>query len=206
MDEIEIIGAPQSNYVWAVRIACAEKGLAHRLTVAMPHSPETDAIHPLGKMPVLRHGAVTLFESRAICAYLDRALPGPALTPRDPLAAAVCEQWISLATTAFDPVFIRQCVFAYLFPGTPDGSPDLARVQAALPAAERLLDVLAEGLKTGAVGSEFTLVDAYLTPILFYARRLPELAPMFEARPAVAGRLDRSLARGSVAQTMPPPM
>jgi glutathione S-transferase len=67
MSELQIIGAPQSNYVWVVRIACHEKGVPYTLVPVMPHTPEVDAIHPLGKIPVLRHGNVTLAESRAIC-------------------------------------------------------------------------------------------------------------------------------------------
>jgi glutathione S-transferase len=46
----------------------------------MPHTPEVVAIHPFGKIPVMRHGDVTLAESRAICGYVDRAFDGPALT------------------------------------------------------------------------------------------------------------------------------
>jgi glutathione S-transferase len=43
----------------------------------MPHTPEIDAVHPLGKIPALRHGDVTLAESRAICFYIDHAFGGP---------------------------------------------------------------------------------------------------------------------------------
>ncbi|MGG5888468.1 glutathione S-transferase family protein [Falsiroseomonas sp. HC035] len=86
---IEIIGFPQSNFVWAVRIACAEKGVPHSLVPRPPHHPEVTAIHPLGKVPVMRHGAVRLAESRAICLYLDHAFPRPALMPRG--AAAMQE-------------------------------------------------------------------------------------------------------------------
>src|SRR5262249_41759655 len=48
MTDIEIIGAPQSPFVRAARMACAEKGVAYRLTPAMPHTPEVDCIHPFG--------------------------------------------------------------------------------------------------------------------------------------------------------------
>ena len=46
MPELQIIGAPQSNYVCVVRIACLEKGVPYTLVPATPHSPEVDAIHP----------------------------------------------------------------------------------------------------------------------------------------------------------------
>src|SRR6185312_11665841 len=67
MPELQIIGAPQSNYVWVSRLACHEKGVTYTLVPVMPHTPEVDAVHPLGKIPALRHGNVTLAESRAIC-------------------------------------------------------------------------------------------------------------------------------------------
>ena len=46
------------------------------------HTPEIDAIHPFGKMPVLRHGDFTLCESKAIATYLDRAFDGPSFEDR----------------------------------------------------------------------------------------------------------------------------
>src|SRR6516164_1377962 len=76
MPTLQIIGAPQSNFVWACRIACGEKGVPYELLPVFPHSPEVDAIHPFGKIPVMRHGDVTLCESRAILYYIDHAFPG----------------------------------------------------------------------------------------------------------------------------------
>ncbi len=100
MPDLQLIGAPQSNYVWVCRIACAEKGVPYTLVPVFPHTQEVDAIHPLGKIPALRHGAFTLCESRAICCYIDRAFAGPNLVPREPLAAARVEQWLSIVNTA----------------------------------------------------------------------------------------------------------
>jgi len=72
----------------------------------------------------MRHGDVMLFESKAICAYVDRAFDGPPLIPADAISAALVEQWISLINSAIDPVCVRQYLLAYFFPGTPDGAPD----------------------------------------------------------------------------------
>jgi hypothetical protein len=76
-----------------------EKGIDYEVVDASPHSPEVNAIHPFGKLPVMRHGAFTLCESKAIATYLDRGFPGPALMPSDPREAALAEQWISLVNT-----------------------------------------------------------------------------------------------------------
>src|ERR1700691_276630 len=142
MAELQIIGGPASNFVWACRIACAEKGVAYSLVSVMPHTPEIKAVHPLGKIPALRHGDVTLCESRAICTYIDRAFDGPPLLPADPAAAARIEQWISIVGGAVDQLFLRQYFAAYLFPGTPDGSPNRAVIDAVLPKMEPMFAML----------------------------------------------------------------
>ena len=148
MPALQIIGAPQSNYVWTCRIAAAEKGVPYEHIPARPHTPEVDAIHPLGKIPAMRHGDVTLAESKAICTYIDRAFSGPGLVPASAEAAALVEQWISIVNTTVDPVLMRQYLVAYLFPGTPDGKPDRARVDAALPKMPPLFALLEDRKST----------------------------------------------------------
>ena len=58
MAELEIIGVARSTYVWTCRIVCEEKGIPYVLTRGFPQSPEMLALHPFGKIPVLRHGEV----------------------------------------------------------------------------------------------------------------------------------------------------
>jgi glutathione S-transferase len=65
-------------------MVCEEKGIEYVLTEKPLGAPELLAIHPFGKMPVLRHGDVELFESKAIATYLDRSFPGPPVFPSDP--------------------------------------------------------------------------------------------------------------------------
>ena len=60
---------------------------------------------------------------------------------------------------------------------------------------------------TGAIGQEpFGRVDAYLVPILFYTRLMPEGGAFIAARPHLSSYLDRPLARPSVQAAMPPPL
>ncbi|MGB6325161.1 MAG: glutathione S-transferase family protein, partial [Methylocella sp.] len=105
-----------------MRIACEEKGVAYRLTPAKPHSPEVNAIHPLGKVPAMRHGQFQLFESKAIATYADRAFPGPKLFPDDAKLSATIEQWVSVTNTGIFPVFVNYLRSQY-FPNTADGRP-----------------------------------------------------------------------------------
>jgi glutathione S-transferase len=207
MPELQIIGAPQSNYVWVARIACAEKHVPYTLVPARPHTPEVDAIHPFGKIPAMRHGDITLCESRAICFYIDHAFAGPPLAPRDPVAGAETEQWISLVNTTIDPLVVRQYLASYFFPGTPDGKPDRAKIDEILPKMEGHFSVLDRAVaNTGhLVGDSFTLADINLLPILFYLDKLPESRTMLRQASALDAYYRRHFERASVKDNIPPP-
>jgi glutathione S-transferase len=207
MPELQIIGAPQSNYVCVARIACLEKGVPYTLVPVMPHTPEVDAIHPFGKIPVMRHGDVTLSESRAICYYIDHAFDGPALAPRDPVDGARTEAWISLVNTHIDPLLVRQYLRAYAFPNTPDGSPDRAAIDMALPKMEQHFALLDRAVAaTGhLVGDTFTLADINLLPILFYMNKSPESSAMLRRATRLEAYFQRHMARSSAQEAAPPP-
>src|SRR5258705_9510740 len=49
----------------------------------VPKTPELLAMHPMGKIPILRDGDVVVPDSSVICAYLERVQPSPALYPQD---------------------------------------------------------------------------------------------------------------------------
>ena len=206
MPELEIIGGPASNFVWTCRIACAEKRVPYKLVSVMPHTPEVDAIHPLGKIPAMRYGDVTLCESRAICAFIDRMFDGPPLVPADPIAAARVEQWLSIVNTAIDPVWVRQYVGAgYLFPGTPDKSPNRAAIEAALPKMEKQFPVMDHGRRQRL--SRRCLVHArrhqlHSDPVL-HAAVSGEQRAARRSRRTSRKYLERHLARKSVQETIP---
>jgi glutathione S-transferase len=208
MSTLQIIGAPQSNFVWVTRIVATEKGIPYELVSAMPHTALVGACHPLGKIPAMRHGEVTLGESRAICLYIDRAFAGPSLVPADVPHAAKVEQWVSIVCTHVDLLLVRQYVGAYFFPGTPDGSPDRNRIDPIMDSIRAQIAFLDDAVRTTGhlAGTTFTLADAYLVPILFYLRDLPESGAMLQQSRHLLAYLDRHLQRPSVKATIPPPM
>src|SRR5690348_16143085 len=99
MTKSEIMGSIRSTYTQVVCMVCEEKGIEYDLTETTLNAPEVLAIHPLGKMPVLRHRDFVHFESKAIATYLDRSFIGPQLIPGDPRLAGLTEQWISFVNT-----------------------------------------------------------------------------------------------------------
>jgi glutathione S-transferase len=205
MPELELIGGSPSNYVWVCRIALSEKGVPYKHISAMPHTPEVDAIHPFGKIPVMRHGEVELCESRAICSYIDQVFEGPKLVPADPCKAAQVEQWISIVNNHIDPVWLREYLRAHVFPRTLDGSPERDTIAAALPKMEQQFPVMDRAVaKTGhLVGDMFTLADMNFLPILFYMSTRPESSALLARMPDLTRYLDRHMARKSVRDTMP---
>ena len=203
MPTLEIIGAPQSNYVWAVRMVCAEKGVAYEHKAERPHTPGVDAIHPFGKIPVMRHGDVELCESKAIATYIDRVFDGPKVIPDDPKAAAKVEQWVSLGNVEFDRLMIRQYVVGYAF--AKDGKPDMAAIGAAAEKMKGQVAVLDRAVAaTGYLAGEgFTLADINILPMLFYVNRFEEGKTMLGAASNLSAYMERHFARPSFKASMP---
>jgi glutathione S-transferase len=105
---MKLYGHPLSSCTRKVLMTCAEKGAAIELVTvdlfAGDHKREPHvARHPFGVIPVLDDAGFMLYESRAIIRYLDRALPGPALTPSDTRAIARMDQWLSVDQSYIGP-------------------------------------------------------------------------------------------------------
>jgi glutathione S-transferase len=204
--KIEILGAPQSVYVRATLLALEEKGAPYRVTPAAPHSPQALALNPFGKIPAMRRGALTLFESRAIIAYVDRAFPGPSLMPDEAIAAAKTEQWISAVNTSVFPSVIGY-MQANAMPKGPDGHRDEAAISAALPTLRAVIEILNQAVGSAHLaGPDFSLADIYLMPIMGYLVMFPESGEMIAASPNLARYFATNSARPSYVATTPPPM
>jgi len=207
MPTVEIIGWARSTYVRVARMVCEEKSVPYKLKDASPHSADVLAIHPFGKIPVMRHGDFELCESKAIATYLDLSFPGPKLIPTDPRQAALTEQWVSLVNTRMDGTMIRTYLFNYIFPKTSDGLPDRKAIDAVAPAVRQEIDLLDRAVAKGGylVGDSFTYADINLMPILFYLQKFPEGAAAFAAAERLWDYYQRVAARQSFQNTMPPP-
>ena len=205
MAQLEIIGIPQSTYVRVVRMVCEEKGVAYDYKPdARPHSPPVDAIHPFGKVPVMRHGDLALFESKAIASYIDRSFPGPKVIPEQPRLAAEVEQWVSLVNTSIDPVMIRDYVLGYIF--AKDGKPDRQKIDAAVEKMKMQIGVLDRATAKGhLVGDGYTLADINLMPILFSVQKFDEGDKLMKSAKNLTAYFQRHAARPSFKNTMPPP-
>ena len=207
MPTVELIGPAPSTYTRVARMVCEEKAIPYVLKQSPPHSPDVDAIHPFGKVPVMRHGDFELCESKAIATYLDLSFPGPKLIPTEPRQAALTEQWVSLVNTRIDGTLVRTYLLNYIFPKGADGKPDRKVIDGVVPAVKDELDLLDRTVaKTGFLaGDSFTLADINVLPILAYLRNFPESGAAIAAAKSLSAYFDRLSARPSFQNTVPPP-
>ena len=112
--------------------------------------PEHLALHPFNRVPILRHGDLTIYETSAIAAYVDEAFGGTALTPKDVKARARMNQWISAVNSYYYPYMIYHVTHERLvFPELGIASDEkvvahaLPKVETALAVVERTLGITA---------------------------------------------------------------
>jgi glutathione S-transferase len=207
MPKVEILGPAPSTYTRVARMVCEEKSIPYELKQSPPHSPDVDAIHPFGKVPVMRHGDFELCESKAIATYLDLSFPGPKLIPTDPRHAALTEQWVSLVNTKMDGTLVRTYLLNYIFPKGSDGKPDRNVIDAVVPAVKREIDLLDRTVAKGGflAGDSFTVADINVMPILAYLRNFPESGAAIASAKSLSAYYDRLASRPSFLNTVPPP-
>lgn len=208
MEKVILHGFPQSTFLWTARLACAEKGVPHDVRPIAMGSAEHLALHPFGKMPILEHGDFRLFETLAICRYIDETFDGPPLLPADPRARAIALQWFgAIADYGYDAM-IRGVVLGFVFPKGADGTPDRAAIKAAAERSARCLAIFDAALVDGpwfAGGQAPSLADMLFAPIIYYLGRVPD-GPGLLASCANVRRAQAAIAaRPGFAETVPPP-
>ena len=145
-------------------------------------APAFLAMNPLGQVPVLRDGDLTLSDSNAILVYLEaRYAPGQWL-PRDPVGAARVQRWLSLAAgpLAFGPSAAR---VVQLFKLPTDPTEVIARAQGLLQFMEGEL-----GRTPFLAGERATLADV---AHYAYVARAPEGLVTLQPYPAIRAWLAR---------------
>ncbi|MWB79273.1 glutathione S-transferase [Pseudooceanicola sp. 216_PA32_1] len=195
---LTIYGRANSSNVQLAMWAVNELGLEHeRLDYGQGHAsaktPDYLAMNPMGLVPVLRDGDVTMFESAAILRYLGARYGAPDFWPADPAERGPLDTWAEWGKTTFAPAVLR--IFVYEVRTAPqDRAPaELAAAARALVPLATILDArIGDGPWLG--GRDFTFADIACGHILhrYYTLvwdrpDLPALAAYFErlqTRPA----------------------
>src|ERR1044071_8922798 len=102
---MKIFGHPMSTCTRKVLMTLLETGTPYELVVIDfgkgEHKQEPHlSRQPFGQVPALEDAGLELYESRAMCRYINDKVQGP-LVPRDVADRARMEQWISIETSNF---------------------------------------------------------------------------------------------------------
>ena len=158
-----VYGSSLSPFVRKVLVFIAEKGLSarHQAIGLQDQSPEFRACSPLGKMPGFSDGAFRLADSTAICHYLERRYPMPALFPSIAEEYGRMVWFEELADTVLVPAMGKVFFNLVVKPRFFKQEPDMAVVDKALADELPPLYDYLEGQVAGPflVGSTLTLAD-----------------------------------------------
>jgi glutathione S-transferase len=208
-DGVTLYGYRFSVYTRVARMVLEEKGVAYDRVEVDPFAervPEAyRRMHPFARVPVLRHGDFTVYETVAIARYIDVAFVGPSLTPRPPRAAARLAQVVAIVDSYGYWPMVRQ-VFAHrVFRPYAGETPDEREITAGLKAAGTVLAALDAIAAEGEVlhGRQMSLADCHLAPMIAYFAATPEGADLLAAYAALAGWWNRVVRRKSLIRTDP---
>ncbi len=193
---LQLVSHPLCPYVQRAAIALSEKGVGfQRVDIDLADKPDWFlAISPLGKVPLLRVGDATIFESSVILEYLEET-ETPALLPAEPLRRATHRAWIAFASSVLDTI-------AGLYSAGDALAYDRKRMELG-----RRLDSLEHYVvaEPWFDGQDFSLVDAAFAPVFRYFDVLDRIEALHldDRRPRIARWRAALAARPSVAAAVP---
>lgn len=207
--DVQLTGYAHSVYTWAMRIALAETGVSFAYVEANPFEQAGQEVlrasTPFGRVPVLYHGAVCVYETAAILDYVDAEFGGGRMTPADPLARARMRQVISIVDAYGYWPLVRQvfshAVYAPLSGEVCNPAEIAAGLKSARPILAALEEIAIEGLVLG--GGPMTLADCHLMPMIDYFTRAAAGLELLSTAPALQKWFGRVQGRSSVQVTRP---
>jgi glutathione S-transferase len=171
---LTIYGHPMSTCTRKVLTTLAENNTPHEFVMVdfakgEHKQPAHLARQPFGQLPALSDDGFAMYESRAMCRYLNEKASGK-LAPSDTKGRAAMEQWISVEGANFTPnamTFIYHHVFH-----RPQDAAALATAGEKLDVTLGIMDAqLAKS--PWFAGAEFSLADISFMPYVEYLMATP---------------------------------
>jgi glutathione S-transferase len=207
MSEVIVHTVPGSPFARTVMATLQEKQAPWRLAPLTPQqlrAPAHLARNPFGRMPAIEHADFTLYETQAIVRYIDRVWPQPALTPKEPRAAAQMDQ----AMNVNDWYLFQGCGNVIGFqrvvaPKLLGLTPDEAAIAAAMPHARKVFAELSRllGEKPYCAGEQVSLAEMMLVPQFDFMNQSPEWSELTDSLPNLVAWFQRASARPSFKTT-----
>lgn len=205
---LTLYGAQLSPFVRKARLCLLEKALDYQLEVVMPFTPPEWYLQlsPLGRIPALKDGELSLADSSVICQYLEEAYPDTARLYGSDTAQRAQIRWLEKYADYELAPLTTFCVFRNRILKPSTGNPcNEESVQAALQ--EKLpshFDYLERQLGESDffIGTQLSLADIALASQLI---NLEHGGEQIDANrwPALAAHFTRMKALTSVAGLLP---
>ncbi len=205
-----VYGPAVSTYVRSVRLALEEKGVPYDLKEidifqGAQREPGFLALNPFGKVPAFEHDGFVLFETAAICRYVDEAFEGPALQPADVRIRARMAQINGIVTSYAYPSIITSIVIQRAVVPMLGGTPDEEMIRGALDQAGTCIATLDgfAGESAYLAGESISLADMLVAPVYHYLRGVPEAETLLASAGNLDGWWSRMEGRESMVKTVP---
>lgn len=164
-------GYRYSVYSRIVRMVLMAKGLTADWVETDPFGPfggSHTKLHPFGRVPVLQHDDFIIYETAAICRYLDEGFEGPALQPGGYSRRARMTQVISILDNYGYQPMVREVYTKGVFARAKGHEPELWQVESGLQASRKVLAaidplVVPQAAKTPSLGDLHLagMIDAF---------------------------------------------
>ncbi|WP_299196342.1 glutathione S-transferase family protein [uncultured Erythrobacter sp.] len=207
--DIVIYGSPLSPFVRKAAAVCIEKDIPFEVEPVNVFDPPQwfRDISPMKRIPVMRDRSIaadgvagTIADSSAICAYLERKHPEPALYCRDAFAhgrALMIEEYVDTTLAASGGLGIFRPIF---FSITQGKEPDIAKARetwaTAIPPMLAFLDAELSG-KTFCAEEAVSIADISIACVMMQIALVAE-TPL-DDYPALAAHYARMAERPSIA-------
>ncbi len=160
---LTISGVPISVHTRKTLVTAALKEIDHKVEPVIPFDPPPNwhELSPTGLIPAMQDGDFTLAESTAICLYLERKRPEPAILPADARESARVLFFDGYGGHLFRSVVHGLFFQKIISPLILRGSTDQSVIDAILASAQPKAFAFLEGQVAGdfLVGDRLTLAD-----------------------------------------------
>ncbi len=160
---IKVYGVYGSPFVRKVLVLLEIKQVPYELVAQMPFARDENyqKLNPLGKVPTMVDGDLTLGDSKVICRYLDAAYPDSPLYPKEVKERALADWYEDLCTGAVAElaagIFFQRFMRPFAFKQEPDEELVAKIIDKKLPP---LLDYLESKVPAeGFVFGDFSMAD-----------------------------------------------
>ncbi len=208
---LQLYYLPGSFYAWRVQLGLGHKGVSHELKKVNLGAGDAKtgsylAMNPRGKVPAMRDGDFTLYESAAILEYLDDKYPDtPRLYPKDIEQRARVRRMICEVDNYWFPHAMSMAINLYFKSDEADWNED--EIKAAREGMFAELKYYESQIAEDTFFGEMTAAEYAVYPMLAHTARFDLRRPALGFRDAIGPKvrklMDRVEAQPFFADTFP---